>query len=52
VGEELACPEMVPGIMHTCHKVGKKILMLLQKEAFGSAKGSSNKESNLEYVGR
>jgi hypothetical protein len=52
VGEELACPEVVPGIMHTCHKVGKKILKLLQKEAFGSAEGPSNKESNLEYVGR
>jgi hypothetical protein len=46
------CPEVVPGIMHTCQKVGKKVLKLLQKEAFGSAEGSSNKASNLEYVSR
>jgi hypothetical protein len=50
LGEELPCPEVVPGIMHTCQKVGKKVLKLLQKEAFGSAEGTINKDSALVYV--
>lgn len=52
LGEELPCPEVVPGIMHTYQKVGKKVLKLLQKEAFGTAEGTSNKESCLAYVDR
>jgi hypothetical protein len=52
LGEELHCPKVVPGIMHTCQKVGKKVLKLLQKEAFGSAEGTTNKDSVLVYVDR
>jgi hypothetical protein len=48
--EGLPCPEVIPVIMHTCMKVGKKVLKLLQKEGFGSGGELRNKDSNQEYV--